>query len=365
MPNDETAEAAESHPRPSRRKKLLLTLAAIVLTLGLLEAGLRIFGYQPRVANITWVGGQTIIRPAPGLSYLYPPGASFTQHWPSDPAGYFDEGNSIFYRVNNYGFRGDDFSLARTSTVRIALLGDSFCWGVGVKQADHFATVLTELFNESGALGREVEVYNFGMEAYNTREEVALFAHTVAKFDPDVCVIWYFLNDPERTEAADPMDFMGGDDRWRGVRRWCYLLDFALAPLDAYLGERRLVERYQDIHDPGTVEFARMADALKQFGQMCRRQNITPVLAVHPILIDLDDSYAFRQAHQNVVDAATEAGIHAFDLLPAFEGQDGPSLWVHPIDQHPNHTAHRISAEALYDYLLELHRDGKLLSALQ
>ena len=49
-----------------------------------------------------------------------------------------------------------------------------------------------------------------------------------------------------------------------------------------------------------------------------------------------------------------EAGrnqMDAIDLLPLFRGFSGPDLWVHPADQHPNETAHRMVAERLVDYL--------------
>jgi hypothetical protein len=41
------------------------------------------------------------------------------------------------------------------------------------------------------------------------------------------------------------------------------------------------------------------------------------------------------------------------DLFDAFRGRDGPSLWVHPTNQHPNEEAHAIAAEALGRFLRE------------
>ena len=44
-------------------------------------------------------------------------------------------------------------------------------------------------------------------------------------------------------------------------------------------------------------------------------------------------------------------------LLAAFEGHDGPELWAHPSNQHPNERAHAIAADALAGFLL---REGLL-----
>ena len=41
------------------------------------------------------------------------------------------------------------------------------------------------------------------------------------------------------------------------------------------------------------------------------------------------------------------------DLLPAFAGHDGPELWVHPTNQHPNEAGHAIAGRALFEFLDE------------
>jgi hypothetical protein len=41
------------------------------------------------------------------------------------------------------------------------------------------------------------------------------------------------------------------------------------------------------------------------------------------------------------------AGIARHDLLPALRGRTDESLWVHPVDRHPNEIAHRLAAESL------------------
>ena len=37
----------------------------------------------------------------------------------------------------------------------------------------------------------------------------------------------------------------------------------------------------------------------------------------------------------------------------AFNGYDGPELWVHPNNQHPNEKAHAIVADAIFRFLRE------------
>ena len=42
------------------------------------------------------------------------------------------------------------------------------------------------------------------------------------------------------------------------------------------------------------------------------------------------------------------------DLLEALRGRPESSLWVSPIDRHPNELAHRLAAEALAPVIGEL-----------
>jgi hypothetical protein len=43
--------------------------------------------------------------------------------------------------------------------------------------------------------------------------------------------------------------------------------------------------------------------------------------------------------------------MHLLDLRNAYREFNGPELWVHETDQHPNEIAHAIAADAVYAYL--------------
>ncbi|MCK5571735.1 MAG: SGNH/GDSL hydrolase family protein, partial [Bacteroidetes bacterium] len=176
--------------------RVCLAAASTAAVVAAVEVGLRIGGYESRTDFVVSIGREKIRRPFPGLRYLYPSHSQFSQEWPSNPRGYFDpETNGLTYVTNNFGFQDHDFSLARTGKIRIAFLGDSFCWGLGVQRADTFASVIERELNASEGGGSTVEVYNFALPGSNTAEEAALYEHVVRHFRPDVVVIWYVLND--------------------------------------------------------------------------------------------------------------------------------------------------------------------------
>jgi len=341
--------------------KTLLLLASTALSVVLAESGLRVWGYEPPSRHRSRLGRKVIMNPGRGLPYLYEPHGSFSESWPSDPDGYFGNGdNEIRYRVNNAGFRGPDFARARNDRVRVAFVGDSFCWGNGVRQEDHFTTVLQKRLERAKLFQGRFEILNFGLGSYSTLEEVALFQEIVLQYQPDVCVIWYFLNDTEDllvTVSASHAPRQGpnpygvghvGTVRYlRGDRLW----------IDMYLGQREVIRQYTRNHLPRSPQFLEMTAALARFAEACRAHDIVPVLAVHPVLLRLDDDYPFQAAHSNVVAAARSEGIFAFDLLPYLRGRRARRLWVHPVDPHPNHVAHRLCGEGFAGDLLAVVRD--------
>lgn len=70
------------------------------------------------------------------------------------------------------------------------------------------------------------------------------------------------------------------------------------------------------------------------------------LVASWPLLVDLDD-YPFAAADEAIARFCEGAGIPRLDLRAALRGHTAESLWVHPVDHHPNEIAHRLAAEAL------------------
>ncbi len=323
---------------------LALLLASLIVTVLLTEVGLRVFGVEPPGAYTTYLGREKVRKPFPGVRYLYPAHVDFTQEWPSDPRGYFDSGTySLTYRVNNYGFRSAEFTIARNDNVRVAFLGDSFCWGLGVRQADLFATLIERQLNQRRPLGVGYEVYNFCLPGYSTVEEAALYDHVVRYFRPDVLVVWYFLNDVN----APPHLYVHRarrEDRRSRLR----FFDLMRAPWRRMAVRRALAESIDQAYEPGHPGLKGVDEGLRRIRRVSGEAGVVDVLAVFPWLYRLDgESYPFGKAHRAVASRAAREGFEVLDLLPVFDGSRDRDLWVHPRDNHPNEIAHAMVARAM------------------
>jgi hypothetical protein len=65
------------------------------------------------------------------------------------------------------------------------------------------------------------------------------------------------------------------------------------------------------------------------------------------LLVGLDRGYPFEDTTRVISAFLDTAGIARLDLLPVLRGRPDQSLWVHPVDRHPNEVANRLAAESL------------------
>ena len=329
--------------------RLALVLTSLTMTALLIEVSLRSFVDEPPVPYITTLGREKIRDPLPDVRYLYPAYASYTQIWPNNPRGYFDhDTNGIHYRVNNYGFRGADFSLTRSDAIRIAFLGDSFCWGLGVRDQDSLAVRIEQLLNEEAPLGQIYEVYNFCLVGYGTKHEAALYDYVVRHFQPDLLVVWYFLNDVNHAQHRS-IRWRTGRHDWRSRSRFLNLL---LTPMNQHLANRELVESVNRAYEDDQYGLNGVRAGLQRIRLLNSAQDVPSFLAILPWLYRLEpERYPFHKAHETVTQLAEREGFMVVDLLRALDSRRAKDLWVHPLDHHLNEIGHAVAGRAMYHAL--------------
>ena len=105
-----------------------------------------------------------------------------------------------FYTINADGFRGLDARNHPAAARSIALVGDSFTFGIGVNDGETFVDRL------NASQPRSLRFYNFSVPGYSTDQEVLLAEDRVLSARPDVLVlIVYLANDLFDNQLTMPL----------------------------------------------------------------------------------------------------------------------------------------------------------------
>jgi lysophospholipase L1-like esterase len=351
-------------------RNLTLAAASVLVVLLVAELGLRLVGFSPprfRDTARIYNGRRSLMLDC----------------YPENPRGYFEidlrqpatlehyrrQGvaraaavaerapHAVEFRYNSLRYRDEEFAAPREGTRRVIVLGDSFTEGWGVKEADTYPKVLDRLLNDAEP-GRW-EVLNGGRRGADFPLLFTMFEELIA-FEPDILIYGMVLNDADRSasfEARQPHlnDWILNQAQMKGGRPVppMELLDSRLASfvedrLETVQIGRASTRWYQEMYaEPNRDGWRRTQQHLKQMNQRLRAQGARLLLASWPLLVALDDQYPFDAAHETIERFCVLAGIPLHDLRPTLGERPTATLWVHPVDRHPNELAHRLAAESL------------------
>lgn len=293
-----------------------------------------------------------------GVLSPYQPNTELRYIYPDNPRGYFGAMNEVVGTVNSLGIRGVDRTLAKAAgTFRIAVLGDSFAFGYGVKDEDTLPARLELALNQGAT---SIQVLNFGVTGSNTSHQIALLERYALQFQPDVVIVLLYLNDADVPDNFFQLDAFGTQKRLMQLRRRSHLTNFVVGTLERTTQSAAMIRQYQEAFLDTSGAYAAIKQALIQGKQLADTHDFDFVVAVYPILFRLSSDYPFHGVHDTIKAFCDSQSIYFVDLFTAFRGQEDRRLWVHDVDHHPNELAHQLAARELSQRLLENDLGGGL-----
>jgi lysophospholipase L1-like esterase len=258
--------------------------------------------------------------------------------------------------INSMGLRDEEYPLAKPEGVyRIFVLGDSIAFGDGLPAAQAFPDTLERILNEKRP--PKVEVLNGGIRGYNTYQESLLLKEVGLKYQPDLVVLAYALNDSE------PFSNQAGliDAKKHGwlldikefVKGHSYLYAFFRKRLEVMrhrVSPQEFAETYDDQFSPDNEGWKSSVAALKDIQVTARQNGASFLMAVFPRLEGLGrgETGPAEKIYEQVVRTGGVLGIDTLGLLPAFKGTDAKDLKITDGDIfHPNAAGHEKTARAL------------------
>lgn len=181
-------------PRPTRLRRFLYLLLAAILPLALLELLVVTLDLAPRrpQALVIWTPNKDEDLGGSEGEFRFHP------RWLWEPRpGAMARGAPI----NEDGYRGPHYPLRKTpGRLRIAALGDSSTYGMGVNEEDGWVRQLEARLRESGV---DAEVLNFGVVGFTLEQGYELYLGRVRDYQPDIVILAFgAINDSVRASAG-------------------------------------------------------------------------------------------------------------------------------------------------------------------
>jgi hypothetical protein len=257
-------------------------------------------------------------------------------------------------RRNSAGFREREFQNAKPSGIyRIAVVGDSFTFGNGIRQEDRYSDLLRV------RLPTHFEVLNFGTPGANTPEHRNLIGELLPRIHPDFVLLQWYVNDMEDDDVtgrptSQPLMPRRLLHEWLSMNSALYTLansqwteaqiSFGWTPAySEYLRRRLGADEGRD---------ARIdRDLLRDLIATCRKRGVPLGIVLFPdTTADLGSRYPFGYLHERVLGVCQEHGLICVDLRADFSRvKDRRTLWANRLDHHPSALANEIAAVKIFE----------------
>jgi len=162
--------------KKSRKRKLLLVLFGVIFGLLMTEVFLRVVGYSAPLFYTPDYFRGVVLRP--------------------NVAGTYQREGRNYISINSAGLRDREHSIAKpANTIRIALLGDSYCEALQVPLEQTFWWLLQQKLESCDQFaGKHIEIINFGVSGYGAGQELITLQQKVWQYSPDIVMLLMTTN---------------------------------------------------------------------------------------------------------------------------------------------------------------------------
>jgi hypothetical protein len=253
-------------------------------------------------------------------------------------------------KINSLGLKDKERRIEKDKdTFRIIVLGDSITFH------GYYVDYLEVLLNEKRPVAKRFEVWNCGVPAYGVFQEKEYLFRRGLKFNPDLVIVGFCLND----FGATPF-IVREKDKWMGyfpdkevstrinpfLLRHSYLYRFILS--------RTVLEkkRFQ-----GTDQLQTGYSVFKDMKEGLSAKGVPLLVVIFPYLKDYPVSYDDneKKAFSDVLAICEKLKIDHLSLFPYYEAsKPWTNLWMYQNDYvHPNLHGHRIASAVIFNYLVK------------
>ncbi|MBN1272398.1 MAG: SGNH/GDSL hydrolase family protein [Candidatus Aminicenantes bacterium] len=333
-------------------KRIAVILGAVLLSLFLLEGGIRLFySFKFRPKGVSHIPASKTYRIAENKNIKY-------ELIPESKA----KVDGITYKINAFGFRDKKYRVRKDQEQRIIFAGDSltYGWCLPLEKTYH-----KQLEDRLKAGGYAVEVMGMGVVGYNLVQEYFLIKDHALRFSPDLVVLQIGPNDFERTvditlhgktnkfvlipyhDLSIPyMLKKGGFSRF--LMKSSHLFRFINLRIFWLKKKKDPDFAPKDVNLLGEEQAFHYLEKIKD---LLDSQGIPLAVVIFPYR-KIEPSYIYAGLTQKLKRFLEEKKIPFLDLYQALNGKKNQDIWIDRI--HPNSKGNTIVAEKIEEFIIPL-----------
>jgi hypothetical protein len=254
---------------------------------------------------------------------------------------------------NPFGFNDEIVSLNKAAgTRRIALIGDSFIVGDGLRQEEIWGVKLRNLVT---ARYPNVEILLWGRNGWSTRGALNFLKQDGVLFKPDLLIVGFVTNDPSPCEFDCFHRLSWQDALLLGPIKGLFpeSINFLASLVNRLIESNSNAIGYEN-YENGLYSEKNLAAyyaTLSELSQFCSANRLPVVVVLTPN----DSSERFRDKYRKIEPLMAQAGLPVLNLLPAVTSKLGHmpthKLWASRANGHPGSLLTTLYAHEVFAYL--------------
>ena len=236
---------------------------------------------------------------------------------------------NVNIKLNSQGFRNNiDIDIEKK---KILMLGDSMTLGWG--SIETFSTHLEKNINQ------DIQVLNAGIGNTNTYMQINNFFTNFVKYDFDVIILNFFINDFENVKIKNVNFIEKHFYSYTYIKNMMYKILIKLSFIDNW--EKFYKKTFTDKNFVN-----KSLNEIIKLNNYCKKNNILLVINNIPELRNLKN-YKFSSETQIIKKFSKENGIMFIDSYDILKNYPEETLWVTKKDSHANDKAHLLISKFL------------------
>lgn len=314
-------------------KNLVLLIFTICILFTFAEMTLRFMHYQEsRQFNLIQIGAVASDNPI----LVWELGANIT---------FQDEG--VEYKTNSEGLRDYERESIDKDSYKIIILGDSLTYGAGVSLEETYAKILEKKLNNLG--DKKYEIFNLGVFGYGTTQECELLKVKGLKYNPNLVILSYVLNDPMEFSCRIKFLNIPISCRLKSLLLQSQFLFFCRNNIRNIFPQEYKQQYSLKLDEE---EWERATKPFEELSKISQEKNIPIIVIIFPLLKDFNN-YQWVNVHSKIKDISEIQGFSVLDMYDYYKTYKSEDLQINKEDvYHINKQGHEIAANAIFKKLI-------------